>query len=194
MMTAHDAIMFLCEEKRVQTHENNKIKMTIQFRIDWLERNVPDVESWLNKMLRHRDMKFVAAGHLPTLDMMAECNGESAEQLRHEADLKFRELMNNVNIYRDFLTDNPRLYSGMMALGGWKQICMSTLDEHKFMQKKFADAYQSCEVAKTKIHPQYGLPIDVRSDAIKIDYENKTQIEHSSQEKRIIDYVRSEND
>lgn len=179
-MTAQQAIMFLCEEKKVDTKApDGNPKVTIAYRIKWLSDKVPerDIDKWLTAVLAHPEFKFVAQGFLPSLALMEEVCRPSRESLELEAERQFSLVLRNISRYEHLETSNHRLAAGLTACGGWLALCDCELESLPYRRKDFVRAY--CASSKELTEPvRYLGHSRPDKEPICIDSADTVRLEH----------------
>lgn len=186
-MTPEQAVLLLCDEYDAPFKDSSgNVKITIQYRIDWIRKNIaPEkIEHFVKKLMLNVQSQYLKAGRLPGLDVFESMIKPSTEELETEAAQMFDKLMNNVNIYRDFVTDNPRLMSGVIRLGGWKEICHSSRDSHTFMRDRFIREYVNCEPSMIPLEPSRGIGTSGKEVFIGKD-RSAVRIENTLNQKRL---------
>jgi len=179
-MTAQQAIMFLCEEKKVDTKApDGNPKVTIAYRIKWLADKVPerDIDKWLTAILAHPEFKFVAHGFLPSIALMDEVCRPSRESLELEAERQFALVLRNISRYEHLETSNHRLVAGLTACGGWLSLCDSLDADIPFRRKEFVRAYCNSTRALTEPVIWHGLSQHERPPRC-IDSADTVRLEH----------------
>jgi hypothetical protein len=134
-MTAKEAIVFLCPIYRTDI-KDPQIKPVEK----WLESNVKEdeMQRFVGKILQTVKTEYEKFPSIATLEELIKPNKDNLEQI---ANMMFNKLLNKINIYRDFITDDSRIQSGLNAIGGWKGLCNSVIAEQKWIRKDFIKAF-----------------------------------------------------
>jgi hypothetical protein len=134
-MTAKQAMIYLCQIYRTDI-KDVQVKPVEK----WLEKNIQETEmqKFVGKILQNVKTEYEKLPSVATLEEIKKPDKNLLEQLAHQ---KFNELINKVDSYRDFITDDNRIQAGLDAIGGWLALCNSLKNELKWLRKDFIKAF-----------------------------------------------------
>jgi len=159
-MTAKEAIVILCElYKSELLDKNGNLKLSNKLIEQWLQENIQekDMNNFIKKVLLSVKTEYKQMPSLATMNELLHPTIDK-DALEIIATQKFDEMLEKVNIYRDFVTDDSRVQAGLNAIGGWRGFCNSLTNELKWLRKSFIKAFVQEEITPlTPLKRFYGI-------------------------------------